>query len=240
MSEPALTVLVCTFNDQLTIADSLQSALAQTAAPSRYQVLVVDDGSTDATRWILEPYRERIEVVQVPKNGGLATACNEGLRCIKSPYFVRLDTDDRFDPDLIASLLETREATGAELVVTDRWEQLPTGRRRLRRLGTPARVGELIAAGTLLPTRLVRDLGGYRELFWEEFDLYMRLFESGRCPVAHIPRPLYTYRVGASGRMTSDERTVATGWGQLRRQWPEPVLARHGLIEIGKVVSRGG
>ena len=77
--------------------------LAQTAAPSRYRIVVVDDGSTDATSWILDAYRERVEIVQMPENRGLAVACNEGLRRIDTPSFLRLDTDDRFDPDLIAS-----------------------------------------------------------------------------------------------------------------------------------------
>jgi glycosyltransferase involved in cell wall biosynthesis len=240
VSRPTVTVLVCTFNDESTIADSLQSALAQTAPPSRYRILVVDDGSTDATRWILDAYRERVEVVDMPRNGGLAAACNEGLRRIDTPSFVRLDTDDRFDAELIASLVACRDSTGSEVVVSDRWEQLPNGRRQVRRLTSPPRIGELIAAGTLLPTELVRELGGYRELFWEEFDLYVRLFESGRCAVAHVPRALYTYRIGGGGRMTSDDANTATGWGELRREWPEPVLARHGLIEVEGVPGRVG
>jgi glycosyltransferase involved in cell wall biosynthesis len=236
-----ITVLVCTFNDESTIADSLQSMLAQTAPPSSYRIVVVDDGSTDATRWILEAYRGRVEIVHMPSNGGLAAACNEGLSRIDTPSFVRLDTDDRFDPDLIAALLQCREATQADVVFTDRWEQAPDGRRTHRRLANPPRVAELVAAGTLLPTALVSELGGYRPLFWEEFDLYMRLFESGRCAVAHIPRALYTYRVGTREQMTADRARVASGWGQLRHEWPGPVLARHGLQdEVEGVPGRAG
>jgi glycosyltransferase involved in cell wall biosynthesis len=238
MTQAAVTILVCTFNDQQTIADSLQSALAQTAAPSRYCVLVVDDGSTDATKWILESYRERIGIVHMPANGGLAAACNAGLERVTTRWFVRLDTDDLLDADLLVSLLECQRATGADLVATDRWEQLPAGRRQLRRLSDPPRVGELIAAGTLLPTEAVRELGGYRPMFWEEFDLYMRLIETRRCKVARIPRPLYTYRIGVDDQMTSDAVSIASGWRQLRERWPAPVLARHGLADIEKVPGR--
>lgn len=227
MSQSQLTILVCTFNDQWTIADSLQSALAQTAAPSRYDVLVVDDGSTDSTRWILDFYRERIQVVDIPQNQGLAAACNYGLARIQTRSFIRLDTDDRFDPDLVASALACQASTGADLVFTDRWEQLPNGRRNLRQLTDPPRVDELIAAGTLLPTGLVRELGGYRDLFWEEIDLYMRLFESSRCQVAHIARPLYTYQVHRPDQMTADAHAIKSGWRELRELWPEDVLSTY-------------
>lgn len=224
MSQPTVTVLVCTFNDALTLADSLQSAVAQTAAPSRYRILIVDDGSTDATRWILDSYRERAEVVQMPENRGLVAACNEGLRRIDTPWFIRLDTDDRFDPELVASLLACRDSERADVVFTDRWEQLPDGRRRLRRLAQTSRPHELIAAGTLLPTALVRELGGYRDLFWEEVDLYVRLLETGCCRVAHLPKPLYCYRVDRPDQMTANHEAIQAGWRELRDIWPAEVL----------------
>jgi glycosyltransferase involved in cell wall biosynthesis len=209
------------------VADALQTALAQTAPPSRFDILVVDDGSTDATRWILDSYRERVQIVKLPKNRGLSAACNEGLRHIETPWFVRVDTDDWADRELVASLLDCQQATRADLVYADRWEQLPNGRRGLRRLTNPPRVDELIAAGTLLPTELVRELGGYRDLFWEEIDLYLRLLESGRCKIAHLPRPLYTYKVHRSDQMTADEEAVRMGWEQLRDLWPAEILAAH-------------
>jgi glycosyltransferase involved in cell wall biosynthesis len=224
------TVLICTFNDGATVGSAIESALVQTAPRESYRILAVDDGSTDATPAVLHGYREEgVDVMRLPRNSGLVTACNEGLRMIGSPCFIRLDGDDRFEPELIESLLEARYICGADLVFTDRWERDAAGVRVLRRLGDLPTVGHLIAAGTLLPTRLVLELGGYRQLFWEEFDLYLRLLESGRCRTAHVARPLYTYSVGANGRMTSDGALVASGWRQLRDEWPLDVLARHGL-----------
>ena len=220
MTVAAVTVLVCTYNDESTIADSLQSVLAQTAPPSRYKIIVVDDGSTDATRWILDSYRDHIDIVQLPNNQGLVAACNAGLARIKTRSFVRFDTDDRFDPELIASLLACRDSTGADLVYTDRYEELPSGRRTVRRLASPPQINDLIAAGALLPTALVQELGGYRDLFWEEIDLYMRLLSTNRCRLGHIARPLYVYRVQKPDQMTADEAALEAGWQQLREMWP--------------------
>jgi glycosyltransferase involved in cell wall biosynthesis len=226
-------VLVCTYNEEATIADALDSALDQTAPRGSYRVVVVDDGSTDRTHSILRRYaRAGVDVVRLPGNGGLPKACNAGLRAIGERWFIRLDADDRFEPGLVEALLQARETTGASVTFTDRWEEDRRGRRVLRRLSEPPALRELIAAGALLPTWVVRDLGGYRDLFWEEFDLYLRLIESGGWVTAQVPRPLYVYRVGRAGRMTADGRALAEGWGQLRQMWPEETLARHGLDRV--------
>jgi glycosyltransferase involved in cell wall biosynthesis len=226
-------VLVCTYNAAGTIAGALDSALDQTARRGSYRVVVVDDGSTDGTRAILRRYaRAGVEIVRLPRNGGLANACNAGLRAIGEQWFVRLDADDRFEPGLVEALLEAQNTTGASVAFTDRWEEDLTGRRVLRRLSQPPALGELIAAGTLLPTWLVRDIGGYRDVFWEELDLYLRLIECGSWETTQVESPLYVYRVGRAGQMTADGRALAAGWGELGRLWPEETLARHGLDRV--------
>ncbi len=227
--EPLVTVLVCTHDDEPTLPRALDSALAQTAPREAYRVLVVDDGSTDGTAALLRAYRGRgVEIVRLERNRGLPAACNAGLERIEMPFYVRLDADDAFEPELVEALLAEAERSGADLVYSDRWEVTPSGRRRLRELGGAFDLGSLIAAGMLMPSRLVRELGGYRPLFWEEFDLLLRLIESGRCTTAYVPRPLYAYTVEGGG-MTSDERALREGWRELRELWPADVLARHGL-----------
>ena len=235
MTEPQVTVLICTFNDEQTIAYALGSALAQTAAPSSFRILVVNDGSTDATPRVLEAFRERVEVVNLDRNHGLTAACNVGLERIRTPWFVRLDADDRFEPELVSALLRRRDGSDAELIATDRWEQIRTGGFRRFELDDPPRIGQLIAAGTLLPTGLVRRLGGYRDLFWEEFDLYMRLLDGGRRKAARVPQPLYVYRVERPDQMTADTDAVRAGWRQLRELWPHDVLSSHALVGAEEV-----
>jgi glycosyltransferase involved in cell wall biosynthesis len=232
---PLVTVLVCTHNDEATLPIALTSAIAQTAEPEAYRILVIDDGSTDGTPEVIERFRrrdtDRLDVVRLEENVGLVPACNEGLRLVRTPFYVRLDGDDRLDPELIEALLEVSMLESANLVYTDRYEVHGDGSIKPRRLPGELDVGVLIAAGTLLPSRLAREVGGYREMFWEEFDLYLRLLETGRCRHAHVDRPLYTYTIGEPGRMTSDEEAVEAGWAELREQWPAEVLERYGLTE---------
>ena len=94
-----ITVLLCVHNDEATIASALESALDQTAPRAVYDVLVVDDGSDDATPDVLESFRSRaVDVVRSERNRGLVPACNEGLSRVSTPFFVRLDGDDGSSP----------------------------------------------------------------------------------------------------------------------------------------------
>lgn len=224
-----VTVLVCVHDDEETIEAALEGALDQTVPRSVYDVLVVDDGSDDRTPELLDPFRPRgVDIVRIDANKGLVSACNTGLALISTPFFVRLDGDDTFEPALIERLLGASELEGANVVSTDRWEVSAATSAPKRLSGKPA-VSELVAAGVLLPVGLVRELGGYRELFWEEYDLYLRLLESGRARFAHVPEPLYRYRVGELGQLTSDPQAVERGWTELEALWGRPTLARHGL-----------
>lgn len=224
-----VTVLVCVYNDEATIGAALESALEQTAPRADYVVLVVDDGSDDGTPAVLDSFRSRgVDVLSAAHNQGLVHSCNEGLAQISTPFYVRLDGDDTFEPDLIASLLTASDEAGANVVTTDRWEDSPQ-ETRLRELSASLEVDELIAAGTLLPTDVVRQLGGYRELFWEEVDLYVRLLESGHCRFTHVSRPLYRYKVGTPNRLTSDLERLSHAWEEIHQAWPDDVLARYRL-----------
>jgi glycosyltransferase involved in cell wall biosynthesis len=226
----SVTVLLCTYDDAETLPAALDSTLAQTLARERFEVLAVDDGSTDGTPAVLDAYREQgVEVVRLARNAGLPAAANAGLERIANPFFVRLDADDEFEPELLEALLEAAATEDANLVYPDRREIADDGSERIVRLGAEPVVGLMVAAGKLLPTGLVQQLGGYRDLFWEEIDLYLRLLESGEVKTAHVPRPLYRYNVGRTGQMTSDAAAVEHGWEELRALWPADVLARHGL-----------
>jgi glycosyltransferase involved in cell wall biosynthesis len=230
---PLVTVLVCTHNDEATLPTALATAIAQTVEPEAYRILVVDDGSTDGTPDVIERFRrrapDRLEVIRLERNVGLVPACNFGLGRVRTPFYLRLDGDDKLHPGLLDAVLHKSMHESAHLVYTDRYEVHGDGSISQRRLPSHLDVGVLIAAGTLLPSRLAREVGGYREMFWEEFDLYLRLLETGRCRHAHVGEPLYTYTIGEPGRMTSDGAAVEAGWAELREQWPAEVLERYGL-----------
>jgi glycosyltransferase involved in cell wall biosynthesis len=92
---PSVSTIVPVYNAERTIAQTIDSALAQDYAD--HEIIVVNDGSTDSTATILEKYSSQIQVVTQP-NGGLSVARNAGVRHSTGKYIALLDSDDIWLP----------------------------------------------------------------------------------------------------------------------------------------------
>jgi glycosyltransferase involved in cell wall biosynthesis len=86
-----VSIVLNNYNYERYLAEAVDSALEQTY--SNLEVVVVDDGSSDGSRAILESYGERIELI-VKENGGQASAFNVGIEAAKGEYILLLDADD--------------------------------------------------------------------------------------------------------------------------------------------------
>ncbi|KVK83877.1 glycosyl transferase [Burkholderia ubonensis] len=104
-----LTIAICNYNHAAYLRDAIDSALAQTASGVR--TLVVDDGSTDASRDIIASYGERITAV-FQTNGGQVSAYNRALEHVASRYVIFLDADDVLYPDAVRHVLDAFAAGG--------------------------------------------------------------------------------------------------------------------------------
>ena len=91
-----VSILIPTYNRAHLISRAIESVLAQTHKD--YEIVVVDDGSTDNTTQILEVYKDRIKYIYKP-NGGVSSARNLGLKHISGDFLVFLDSDDIIYPD---------------------------------------------------------------------------------------------------------------------------------------------
>jgi glycosyltransferase involved in cell wall biosynthesis len=96
MNRPALSVLIPTFNRSKFIPYSLNSVLGQTLPP--HQVIVINDGSTDDTEKVLQPYSQRIHYLK-KENEGKPSAVNAGLEHVTGDYVWIVDDDDVMVPD---------------------------------------------------------------------------------------------------------------------------------------------
>jgi glycosyltransferase involved in cell wall biosynthesis len=86
-----LTIVICSYNYEHYVAQTIDSALAQD--PLLTRVVVIDDGSTDGSRAVIESYGDRIDAI-FKINGGQASAYNDGLALVETPYVLFLDSDD--------------------------------------------------------------------------------------------------------------------------------------------------
>jgi len=88
-----LSVLVDTYNHERLIEKALRSVLDQNCPPGDFEILVVDDGSTDKTPEIVRQFAPRVRLIR-KKNGGQASAFNAGIPECRGDVIVFLDGDD--------------------------------------------------------------------------------------------------------------------------------------------------
>ena len=108
MEYQTTSIIVPVYNGEKSLPICLDSILAQTC--SNWQVLLVDDGSTDRSPQICDQYGEKDSRIRVfhKENGGVSSARNMAMDNIQTEYFVCVDSDDSVEPDYLAQLMEAR------------------------------------------------------------------------------------------------------------------------------------
>lgn len=115
---PEFSVIVPVYNVETDLPACLESILAQSC--TEFEVIAVDDASTDGSATILEDFARRdprIEVIRQPTNGGLGRARNAGMARARAPYIVFVDSDDMLTGDALARVAERIADTGRPDVV---------------------------------------------------------------------------------------------------------------------------
>jgi glycosyltransferase involved in cell wall biosynthesis len=187
------------------LAASIDSVLGQDF--ENFELVVVDDGSTDATADILHRYaaRDSRVVILRQEREGLVAALNRGLAAAKAPLIARLDADDIALPVRLALQFEAMRNDSALGLLGGQAATIDETGRVIGRLTSPTRPEEIIASlqrgnqmihSTVMFRRpLVAELGGFRKAFEaaEDFDLWLRISE--RAKIANLPDDLVHYRV---------------------------------------------
>lgn len=93
----AVSVVIPTYNRANRVVEAVDSVLSQEFAD--YEIIVVDDGSTDNTGGTLSPYNGRIAYHRHPENLGVSAARNTGIKRARAPLIAFLDSDDRWLPE---------------------------------------------------------------------------------------------------------------------------------------------
>lgn len=121
-----VSVVIPTYNRHRLLRDAIDSCLRQTADKGlRIQVVVVDDGSTDKTRELLQRYGGQIEPIFFEENVGHIAALNGGQKRALGRYIKFLGSDDMLVDGILKQEVSVADATGADIVVTG-WESVRT------------------------------------------------------------------------------------------------------------------
>ena len=112
------SILVPVYNSEQYLKECFESALQQSGED--FELVLVDDGSMDNGGAICDQYQaqypDRVRVIH-QKNSGLILARRAGIRAAKGDYCMFLDADDAYEPNCLATVRETIEQTGADVVI---------------------------------------------------------------------------------------------------------------------------
>lgn len=241
---PTVSVITPTFNRADFIGETVESILAQTFGD--FELLIVDDGSTDNTREILSPYLsdKRLRYFY-QENQGQSVARNRGLTESRGQFLCFIDSDNVWLPNKLESQLNfLREHPEVDIVygdiITIDETSKEIGRENMRRISGHI-AGDLLRDNFVsINTSMVRrqcytELGGFNEKdrLAEDYDLWLRY--STRFKFHYMPEYFAKYRVmddqissDKSARFWANERTLrlfleayptAVDWKTRRKGW---------------------
>lgn len=123
-SEPRVSVIIPTYNRAALVREAVQSALAQTFTD--FEIVVVDDGSTDDTPAALATYARRIRYVR-QENRGVAAAWNRGIRESRGAFLAFLCSDDLWVPEALRTVMEAFDRHPEAALVSYRAREITAG-----------------------------------------------------------------------------------------------------------------
>jgi GT2 family glycosyltransferase len=230
---PKISVIIPTYNSAKYIAQAIESVLAQTY--SDYEIIVVDDGSTDDTVAVLRPYLDRITYIY-QDNKKLPAARNAGIAASSGAYLAFLDSDDLFLPDKLAvqtRCLDERPDVG---LVASGYQYVDEAGQLLAEsqswVDRPAITLESLLFGGLTPPVAVllrREwfdrVDGFDEQFayCEDMDLWYRLALAG-CPMVWEPAIVCQYRLHANNMSRSPETHFRYHRRALDKAFADPLM----------------
>jgi GT2 family glycosyltransferase len=210
-----VTVVLPTYNRAGLLPRAIETALRQTAAAA-CDIVLVDDGSTDATPRVAARYGERLIYIR-QRNGGLPVARNTAVRARPNEFVAFLDDDDLWEPDKIERQLAAFAAWPQAVLVAGRTiDRYPDGRCAAHRipplpLDQPADLAPCLFETNFLPpssvmvrTRTLLAVGLFQPRMRRAQDSHLWVRIACRGPCVYLSAPVATYSVGVPGALSRD------------------------------------
>ena len=228
---PQVSVILPTYNRAWIVEEAVASVLEQTFP--NFELIVVDDGSTDDTRARLERHGDRIRYLY-QRNQGVSAARNTGLQHAAGELIALLDSDDLWAPDKLARQVAffgthpQARICQTEEIWMRRGRRVNPKQRHRKPSGwifEPSLALCLVSPSAVMMRReLINEMGGLDVSLpaCEDYDLWLRI--SLRCPIHLLDEPLVVKRGGHA-----DQLSAAPGLDRYRIQSLAKVLTRETL-----------
>lgn len=204
---PLISVVIPTYNRKQIVLEAIKSALQQ--QPKNYEVIVVDDGSTDGTDSYLESLKLPIRIIR-KENGGVSTARNLGIKQSAGKLIAFLDSDDLWLPGILkaqSNYLESHpviplvyvdqfiELKGKRIDVT-RFTMKKLTHQEMSRFDLPgfAQSPPIHISSVLVRKSILDEVGYFNEhlKIHEDTDMWNRISE--KYELGYIEKPLTVFR----------------------------------------------
>jgi glycosyltransferase involved in cell wall biosynthesis len=205
-----VSVIIPTYNRAQKVLRAVSSVLYQTYED--FELIVVDDGSTDDTKERLAPFQGKIVYHSLPRNAGVSAARNAGIRLAQAPFLAFLDSDDYWFAEKLARQMAFFERNPQARICQTEERWIRRGRRvnpRTKHLKPTGDIFEpslkicLVSPSSVMVTRsLLEEAGHFDEGLpaCEDYDLWLRI--ACRVPV-HLIREELVVKEGGHGDQLS-------------------------------------
>lgn len=226
MNNPIVTILMPVYNGALYLREAMDSIFAQSF--TEFEVLVINDGSTDNTLTILQSYNdERLRIIS-QQNAGVSAALNRGLLEAKGYYIARVDSDDVCAPNRIEKQIQFLKAhqdyvlVGSDADYMDKDGEFVfyyqnTGHNNEEIQQRYMAHCPFIHSTVIFIKSLVLELGGYdtNAHLFEDYFLWIKLIKLGK--VANLPEPLMNIRFNPES-VTIDDKDCSPEYLRIKQK----------------------
>lgn len=186
-----ISVIVTNYNYGRYLPRCIRSLANQSFSKDEFEIIVIDDASTDDSKLYMDMYLDTIKPIYNTKNLGLAASCNKAIRQAMGKFIIRVDADDFVSRDTLKvhHLFLSHNKDDINATSSDYYEVDSNETVIRRRNGTTFP----IACGIMFKLDDVLELGLYNEnIPREDVDFRSRFLKSGR-HIYNIPIPFYKY-----------------------------------------------
>ena len=200
--KPLVSVVMSVFNAEKYIHQAVESILQQTY--KNLEFIVINDGSTDGTRDILESFEDSRITLLNQDNVGITLSLNKGIALARGKYIARQDADDISKPDRLEKQVAFLEAHPKVGLLGSRFEFIDEDGGVKRQSLLPIdndtlqerliKINQFCHASVMVRKEALDKVGAYREFFRyaQDYDLWLRISE--HCEIANLPETLVQYR----------------------------------------------
>jgi glycosyltransferase involved in cell wall biosynthesis len=215
MGTPLVSIIMPCYNGGAFLAEAIASVLGQTLQD--FELIVVDDGSTDGSAGILARYGDRVRVIR-QANRGVSAARNAGIEAASGEFIAFLDADDYWEPDFLDAMVKGM-ADPRTAIAYCGWQNVGVGQGKpfvppdyegAEKMHHLLRFASLWPIHAILIRRSLMPVGvPFNPAYpaCEDYDLWLRIASFHRIQL--VPRVLAYYRKHGDANATSDQARVA-------------------------------